>query len=191
MLTSGSTRLLFKIRLIALQSEVNNVGRALDSTDTSSIDLGHSHVALLTPGSSPRVSHDPVALVSIASISDDTDSMVESSSTSRVVEDTGMVSGEHTSIGFDEDRNGLLGDSLLHSTDAVGSDHLVGGSLDSSTSSVVSASSVFSSVRVGAFSHKVVLGCVVERLFLPASIATVVGSVTVNKLLFSKLQKSA
>lgn len=98
-------------------SEVDHVGRQLDTADTSSSDLGNSHVALFTPGRSPRVSHDPVALVTITSISDNTDGMIERSSTSRVVEDSGAVSREDTSVSFNEDRNGLLGDGILHGAD--------------------------------------------------------------------------
>ena len=106
-------------------SEVDHVGRLLDTADAFSVDLGDSHVALLTPGRSPRVSHDPVLLVAVVSVSDDTDGVIESGTTSRVVEDTRSVGREYASVSFDEDRDRLLGDSSLHGTDVVGSDHLV------------------------------------------------------------------
>jgi len=172
-------------------SEMDDVGRFLDTTNACSVDLGDSHVALLTPGRSPRVSHDPVLLVAVASVSDDTDGVIESGTTSRVVEDTGMVSREDASVSFDEDRDRLLGDHRLHGTDVVGSAHLVGSSFDTSSSSVVSARSVLSGVGVRALSHEVVLGSVVEGCSLPSSVATVVGLVAVNKLLLGEGQKSS
>lgn len=172
-------------------SEVDDVGRLLDTADTFSRNLGDSHVAAFTPGRSPRVSHDPVALVAIASVSDDTDGVIESGTTSRVVEDTGMVSGEDASVGFDEDRDGLLGNGSLHGADVVGTDHVVGGGLDTGSSTVVSARTVLGGVLVRGLSHEVVLGSVVEGSSLPSTGASVVGFVAINELLLGERQKSS
>lgn len=190
-MTSWVNRLAWLEHISCGCSEVDDVGRFLDSADTFSADLGYSHVAGLTPGSSPGVSHDPVALVAVASVADNTDGVIERGTTSGVVEDTGSVSGEDASVGLDEDRDGLLGDSGLHGADAVGRDHSVGGSPYTSSSSVVSARAILGRVGVRVLSHEVVLGSVVEGLLLPSTIASVVGGVAINKLLLGEGQESA
>jgi len=153
--------------------------------------LGDSHVAALTPGSSPRVSHDPVALVSIASVPNHTDGVIESRTASGVVEDTRMVTREGASVGFDQDRDGLLGDETLHGADVVSCSHVVGAGFDTSSSAVVSARSVLGGVGVRRLSHEVVLSGIVEGSSLPSTTATVVALVAVNELLLGERQKSA
>jgi len=139
-------------------SSADLVNGLLDTTDTlSSVNDLDLHVTLVTPNSSPGVSHDPVLNTVLRAVSDHTDSVIEFGSTGGRVHDTSLVSLEDGTVGFNEDGDGLLVKESLDSRCRVGSGHFVGGCLDTGASVVVSARSIFTNVGVAGLRHGEVL----------------------------------
>jgi hypothetical protein len=170
----------------------DGVNRLLRSTDSSSVvnDLD-LHVSLVTPGSSPRVSHDPVLNAVSGSVSDHTDSVIKVGSARRGVHDTSLVDLEDTLISLNEDRYRLFVESGLDSGSGVGSDHLVGGGLNASSCTVVSTGTILSYVRVAGLRHGEVLLVVRERGGLHTSIASIVRLGAIDKLLLSEREEGS
>ena len=152
----------------------DRVDGLLDTADTSSTDNLELHVSLVSPGGAPRVSHDPVINAVSGSISYHTNGVIEGGSTGGGVEDSRSVGLESRAIGLNKDGDGLSGDSSLNSSNVLGSGHLVARGLDAGSSTVVSATTVDSFVRVGALRHGVGGLVVIESFVLPSSTASMV-----------------
>ena len=73
----------------------------LDGADTYSILDGDSHVALLTPGGTPGVLHDPVLTISIGAVSNDEGGVVGVGSASGGAENSAGVLLEDSSVCLD------------------------------------------------------------------------------------------
>ena len=89
----------------------------LDTANTISRLDSNSDVALISPGSSPRVLDDPVVLSVFRTVSDSEDGVIESSAAVGVVEDTVTVHLEAELVSFDENGEWLLGKTGLHLVD--------------------------------------------------------------------------
>jgi len=72
-----------------------------------------SEVALLTPGGTPRVSHEEVIFASLATVANSGDSMILLGATSLVINDTLLVEHESVAIGIDTNAGWLLVDGGL------------------------------------------------------------------------------
>lgn len=125
----------------------------LATADTWAIDDLDLHVALVSPGGGPRVSHDPVVNAVSRAVANHGDGMIELSSARGAVHDSRVVGLEGALIGLNQDRDRLLVKSGLNATDAVGSDFGKCGSLDSSASSIVATRAVSASISVAGLRH--------------------------------------
>ena len=75
-------------------------GSLLDSANTISIDGSDVNVALISPRSTPGVSHDVVLLSTAGSIADGGDGVIEVGSASSGVEDARLVALEDRFVGL-------------------------------------------------------------------------------------------
>lgn len=167
----------------------DGVDGLLDTADTGSTDDLQLHVSLISPGGTPRVSHDPVADATGGSVSDHTDGVIEVGSARGGVEDSTSVGLEGGSVGLDEDGDGLLVEGGLDGVNVLGGGHLVAGGLDAGSSVVVSARSVFTGVGVGVFGHGVSTLVVIEGFVLPSSTASMVLLGAINELLLGEREE--
>ena len=95
----------------------------LDTADTLAVNDGDLHVASVTPGGAPRVTHDPVlGASSIGAPSDDTDGVIEGGTALGGVEDTRLVNLEDSLVSLDGDGEDGLSESSLHLVNVVGGD---------------------------------------------------------------------
>jgi hypothetical protein len=95
-------------------------------------------------------------------------------------------------IGLDGHGDGLLSNGGLKSIDGVSGDSGPGGNVELvGVGAVVDASAICSGVRVAGLSHRVVALVVNKGARLPATVATVAGLNTVNKLLLSEREQVA
>lgn len=170
----------------------HGVHGALRSTDSGGVvDDLDLHVTLITPGGSPRVSHDPVLNSVLGSVSDHTDGVIKCSSASRRVHDTSLVGLESAVVSLNEDGDGLLVEGSFDGGGGVGSNLLVGGGLDTGSTTVVSARSVLADVGVRGLGHGEVLLVVLERGGLHTSIASIVRLGAIDELLLSEGEEAS
>jgi len=160
----------------------------LDSADsgTSSV-VGDSHVTRLSPGGTPGVSEDVVALAILRSVSNETDSVVDGGSAGGWVEDSRSIELE-SKLDIDSDGDGLLSKSSLNL--GLGSWGDVDTGKISDTSSRVlggHAGLVNSSISVVGLKDGISGLIVVPSP--PSSIAGVSVGVTVNELLLGELEE--
>lgn len=142
----------------------------------------HSEVSLFTPTGSPRVSDNPEFGSVFDTVSDSSDTVVQSSS-ARSLEDTRMVG--HDSVSINSNRNDGLVNSIHQLLSVVLWNINVSSNVsDWGTSSL--ARSLDSSVWVSCFSLDTVLLDVGESVVHPSTVTTVVSlsSGAINQLLF-------
>lgn len=96
----------------------------LDTTISGTWNNLNSHVTRFTPGSSPRISKDPVFGTVFIAPTNKGDGMIILGSTAVVVQNTTLVSLESTSVGFNQNGDSTLGQSSFHLINVVRSDSL-------------------------------------------------------------------
>lgn len=109
----------------------------MNSTDANSVDHSDSDVSVFTPSSSPGVSDDVV----VASISNNGDDVVGSSSTSSRVQDSRTIVTPDSATGINENSNWSLLGGSFQLRDGLWSDVFVGEDLGVSLLLVMAAAS--------------------------------------------------
>jgi len=148
------------------------------------------HVALVTPGGAPGVSHEPVVTVGLISApANNVSGVIKGSTAGSVGKDTGGVALENTLVSLDTDGEGSDFEGLLHGSGGVSSDVQPAVSSDTSVGhgGVVHAGTVLGGVGVGSFGHGEVVLVVVERVRTVSTAATVTQVNAINELLLSEL----
>jgi hypothetical protein len=115
--------------------------------------------------------------------------VIEAGSTGSGVQDSGSVGLEGGAVSFDKDGDGLLVKSGLNGIDVLSLSHLVALGLNSGTSTVVSARSVLTGVRVGVLKRGGGSLVVVEGDVLPSSLASMVLGGAIDELLLSEREE--
>ena len=159
----------------------------LDTANSFSIDNSKPNVALVTPWDSPRVFYNPIVLGRgcISTISDNENSVIQSGSAMSWAHNTTWISLEDHMTCVNWNWTWLLGDSGFHACNIVSSYISVAWNINSSgTWCVVLAGSIQSCIWINWFKLSEVSLVVKESFVLPASIATIVDSWAINKLLF-------
>ena len=165
----------------------------LDTANTSSCccDL-ESHVTLFTPGCAPWVSHEPVVNTGGSTPTNNVGGVIKIGAAEWAVKNTASVVLENCLISFDWNRKWFNGKSSFHLTYVVGCNVSVASCLNSGCWCwVVFTGWGNSSVWVGALRFSSVGFVVVEGLILPTTIATVVCSWAINKLLFRERKQGS
>lgn len=146
-----------------------------------------SDVTIFSPRSSPRVSDDPELISASASVSDQSDTVVESGSASALLHDTSLVEGPSSGVDGDGD------DSLV---DGRGKGLLAVGDIDESADldgwgSLGLASSVSGGVWVVAGELESVVLDVLESVVHQTSVTSVVSVAggAVDELLFGQVEE--
>jgi hypothetical protein len=163
-------------------------GDLLDTAYTLSRFLGgNSDVSLFSPAGSPGVSDNVVLLSVLGSVSDSSDSVVESGSRAlRLRDNTTGVVHESVLLGIDGDGNWSLLDGGLQGRGGVGRNFVDVGDRDMTRIAAGVAGSVSGSVSVVGLEILSVGLNVVHGIFLPSTVATSARGVAVNNLLLGE-----
>jgi hypothetical protein len=84
----------------------------VDTADTFSVNISNSDESRFTPAGTPGVLDNPVVLLSIVSVTNNQDTVVEVSSAVSAVENTTLISLEGSLIGFNGNRDWASVDSI-------------------------------------------------------------------------------
>lgn len=165
----------------------------VDGTDAVTFSNGDFDEAIDTPVSAPRVTDKPVlkSACLIGAIADNTDSVISADAASLGVEDTTGVVVEDSAASVNGDGDWLLGDSNFHAGGGLRLNANVGGeSHIGGLGLFVRASAISGSVSIVTLEVRVVVHQIRVGIISHATIASVIGSNTVNELLLRKGDKS-
>ena len=157
----------------------------LYATDAATFNDLNFHITWFTPLSAPGVSHNPVLNTRFITPTNYVCSMVKISSTKWWIKYSRGVKLENTLVGFKCHRKRLNCQSSFHLSNVVTYNIYVAISLNTCRSGrIVFTCFSDSLIWVSFFRLSFCSHIIVESLVLPSSIATVVCSWTVHKLLF-------
>jgi len=129
----------------------NHVDTAFTRSGLAAVVTEEPDVTRLTPGSTPRVLDDPVALASFSTITSGQDTVVQIS-TASIRDDTARVELPVQTRGIDGNRDGLLSNGLNQGVGVVGRDISVGLDGDGRFARRGFARTILSSVGIVTFS---------------------------------------
>jgi len=161
----------------------------VDTADTFSVNISNSDESRFTPAGTPGVLDNPVVLLSIVSVTNNQDTVVEVSSALSAVEDTTLISLEGTLVGFNSNGDWSVVDEAEELSSVVGGDISVTSSLGNLLFTSNLALTILSSVWVVIFRNEtLILSSIVESGVHGAtfaSVATISGAI--NKLLLGEV----
>ena len=161
----------------------------LDTANTLSWLGGDSDVAILTPRSSPGVSHDVKVLTSLRAIADSGDGVIELGSAFAGVQDTGLIHLEDSLVSLNGDRDWALSDGSLQLVNGLGSDVVDLGNENLTLGGISLALAILGVVWVVRLSLLLVGLEVGHGVLLPSTIASIGLLVAVNQLLLGEAEE--